>query len=392
MKVCQICAVDFTLKTFILPLIDKQLSEGFEVTSVCSDGKYVKDMIEKGYKIKTISISRNMNIISHIKSTINLYRFLKDNSFDIIHVHTPIAAMIGRLAAFLVRAPLVIYTAHGFYFHDGMNPLKRYFFIFLEICFGSITDLLFTQSSEDAESAVAYKIVSKERVFSIGNGVDIERFNPDRIKPKNIKKSLGITKDAFVVGMICRLVKEKGIKEFLEAIKEVHKNYNNCYFLLIGERQVHDHDKNVEDIIKLTKATIRDNLILTGYREDTPELLSIMDLFVLPSWREGMPRSIIEAMMMRLPVLATDIRGSREEVIPEKTGLLVPLKSPKLLAEGMIKFIENPQWAKKLGLNGRERALNNYNEQKVISFQLKIIDDWIKNRNSTKNHDSSLLN
>ena len=111
-------------------------------------------MLEKGYKIKTIQISRNMNIISHIKSTYKIFKFLKENRFDVVHVHTPIAAMIGRLAAFLARIPLVVYTAHGFYFHENMFPIKKYFFISLEVLFGYITDLLFVQSLEDAKSAI----------------------------------------------------------------------------------------------------------------------------------------------------------------------------------------------------------------------------------------------
>ena len=374
MKICQICAVDFTLKTFLLPLIDGLVSEGHEVISVCSDGKHIKNMKERGYKIEVLSISRSMNIISHAKSTFNLYRFLKDNNFDIVHVHTPIAAMVGRLAAFFARTPMVVYTAHGFYFHEDMPAIKKHFFIFLEICFGFMTDLLFTQSSEDAKSAIHYGIAPKEKVYAIGNGVDVQKFNPINIDLEGMRNSFNIPDDAYVIGMICRLVKEKGVEEFLEAAKIVHKKYKNCYFLLIGERQSHDHAESVNDVINLTKETIKDNLILTGYRTDTPELLNIMDLYVLPSWREGMPRSIIEAMMMSLPVLATDIRGSREEVIHNKTGLLVPIKSPDLLAESIMKFITNPLWSKELGLAGRQRAIQYYDEKEVIKLQLKLIE------------------
>jgi glycosyltransferase involved in cell wall biosynthesis len=381
MKICQICAVDFTLKTFLLPLIDAQISEGNEVISVCSDGKYIKGMLERGYRIKTISISRNMNIISHIRSTYKIFKFLKENKFDIVHVHTPIAAMIGRLAAFLARIPLVVYTAHGFYFHENMSPIKKYFFISLEILFGYITDLLFTQSLEDEKSAIKYGILSKDKVFTIGNGVDLEKFNPQNIlSSKKIRNLLNIPSDAFVIGMISRLVKEKGVKEFLQAAEKIYDENNNCYFLLIGEHQEHDHAKGVEAALGLARNKLRGNLILTGYRSDIPELMSTMNLYVLPSWREGMPRSIIEAMTMSLPVLATDIRGSREEVIPNKTGWLVPVKSPELLAEGMILFIKNPEWAKELGLNGRKRALSHYDEQKVVSLQLKIIRDYMMNQ------------
>ena len=376
MKVCQICAVDFTLKTFLLPLVDGHIANGNDVISVCSDGKHVKGMMEKGYKIKTISISRSMNIFFHIRSTYKIFKFLKKHKFDVVHVHTPIAAMIGRLAAFLARTPLIVYTAHGFYFHEDMHPLKKYFFITLEILFGYFTDILFTQSSEDAHSAINYRILSKEKVFAIGNGVDVNKFNTESIAPSNVRKSLNIPSDAFVIGMISRLVKEKGIEEFLSAAKLINQDNKNCYFILIGERQTHDHAKGVESYINQAQETMKENLILTGYRSDTPELLNIMNLYVLPSWREGMPRSIIEAMMMSLPVLATNIRGSREEVVNNKTGLLVPVKNPKLLTNGMLEFINNPEWAKKLGEAGRIRALENYDEKLVLSLQLEIINEY----------------
>lgn len=373
MKICQICAVDFTLKTFLLPLVDGLIADGNEVTSVCSNGKHIKGMIDRGYKIKTISISRSKNIFFHIKSTYELFKFLRKHRFDVVHVHTPVAAMIGRLAAFLARTPLIVYTAHGFYFHEDMHPLKKYFFITLEILFGYFTDILFTQSSEDANSAIKYKILSKEKVFAIGNGVDVNKFNAESIAPSNVRKSLNIPSDAFVIGMISRLVKEKGIKEFLQAATKIYDDNKNCYFILVGEKQAHDHAEGVEDFIAHSKKILNENLILTGYRTDTPNLLDAMDLFVLPSWREGMPRSIIEAMMMSKPVLATDIRGSREEVIHMETGILVPVKSPDKLQKAMSIFINDNNLCKTFGESGRKRALKNYNEEVVVALQLKLI-------------------
>lgn len=373
MKICQICAVDFTLKTFLLPLIDGQIADGHEVISICSDGKHIESMLEKGYKIKTISISRSFNIFSHIRATYNIFKYIKEEKFDVVHVHTPVAAMIGRLAAFFARTPLIVYTAHGFYFHEEMQPLKKYFFVLLEIIFGFVTDLLFTQSAEDAQSAVDYKILPKNRVYAIGNGVDIKKFNPEEIYIRNIRANLNIPENVFVIGMISRLVEEKGINEFLEAAISINKDNKNCYFLLVGERQIHDHAGGVEDTITASKKVLGDNLVLTGYRTDIPELLNVMDLFVLPSWREGMPRSIIEAMMMSKPVLATNIRGSREEVVNMKTGILVPVKSADKLEEAMNIFINDKDLCRNYGRSGRKKALKQYDENVVVDLQIRLI-------------------
>jgi glycosyltransferase involved in cell wall biosynthesis len=114
-------------------------------------------------------------------------------------------------------------------------------------------------------------------------------------------------------------------------------------------------------------------LVATGFRNDIPELLAAMDLFCLPSWREGMPRSIIEAMMMAKPVVATNIRGSREEVVHGETGLLVPVRSPAVLAQAIRRFLDDPEWGKRLGIAGRIRALSLYNETNVVDLQLNRI-------------------
>ena len=375
MKICQICAVDFTLKTFIVPLIDEQIKRGHDVVSVCSNGKHTEELKEAGYQLKSINISRNFNILHHLRSTYLIYKFLNENSFDVVHVHTPIAAMIGRLAAKFAKTPLVVYTAHGFYFHENMSFYKKYFYIYLEKIFGLFTHLLFTQSEEDAKTAIDYKLVPNGNIVAIGNGVNIKSFS---LRKENIslkvRNALNIPKSAFVIGMVSRLVKEKGVEEFIKAAQILSKKDENCFFLIIGERQDHDHAGNVDNAISVGKEVLGNRLILTGYRSDIPDLLSVMNLFVLPSWREGMPRSIIEAMMMELPVLATDIRGSREEVLPNITGELIPIKSPEKLASSMQKFLKNKTWAKNLGIAGRERALKIYDEKNIINLQLEKID------------------
>jgi glycosyltransferase involved in cell wall biosynthesis len=376
MKICQLCAIDFTLKKFIIPLVDGMVDEGWSVYSVCSDGEFVPELRNQGYEIITIDIARSINPFKHIITISKLFKLFKKERFDVIHVHTPVASLVGRLAAWLAGIPLIIYTAHGFYFHDEMPSYKRKFFILLEKISGKITDFLFTQSSEDYETAIKTGIIKEEKVLAIGNGVDVERFNPNRYgEQKELKNSLGIPDKAFVVGMIGRLVKEKGVIEFLEAAEILNLDNPDIYFLLIGDRLVSDHAESVDKKLQSSKNKLRDNLILTGLRADIPELISLMSVFCLPSWREGMPRTIIEAMMMQKPVIATDIRGSREEVEINETGLLVPIRDTEKLSNAINKVKSNPEWASKLGLAGRSKAVNHYDESKIISIQIKKIDE-----------------
>lgn len=374
LRVCQLCAVDFTLKNFLLPLVDGMLAEGWQVVSVCSDGKEIAGLRAQGYCIKTIPIARSMNPLLALRSLIQLTRFLRHQSFDVLHAHTPVAALIGRIAGRLSGVPLVVYTAHGFYFHDHMPAWKRSIFVALERIGGCFTDLLFCQSEEDAAAAIHEGIAAKSKVVAIGNGVDPTRFNPGATSDGEIiRLELGIPRDAFVVGLIARQVREKGVGEFLEAMAALANHHAHLWVLLIGERLASDHDQGVLASFAVAHAVLGHRLLALGSRADIPQLLAAMDLFCLPSWREGMPRTIIEAMMMAKPVVATNIRGSREEVVHGQTGFLVPVRSPAALASAVENILLNPGFGRTLGQAGRERALRLYDERQVVAIQINRI-------------------
>jgi len=380
-KVCQLCAVDFTLRNFLLPLIDGMRGQGWSVTAVCSNGSLVAELRRRGYAIDTIPIARSMNPFAALRATIALVRYFRRERFDVLHVHTPVAALIGRIAGRIAGIPLVVYTAHGFYFHDQMPRWKRSLFVALERFAGRFTDLLFSQSSEDADDAVAERIAPRERVLAIGNGVDVSRFDPAEVGAGGAARAtLGIPADAFVVGMIGRQVREKGIAEFLAAAAELAPRFPQAWFLLVGERLASDHAGGVETEFAAAKAVLGERLVAPGLRSDIPRILAAMDVFCLPSWREGMPRTIIEAMMMAKPVVATDIRGAREEVIAEETGVLVPTRAPAQLAAAIERLIRDPAWGARLGRAGRQRALMLYDENKVVALQLERIAQAARQR------------
>ena len=139
----------------------------------------------------------NVNARYHI----NLYNLFRIEKFDVVHVHTPVASLVGRLAAWLAGIPMIVYTAHGFYFHDEMPFYKRWVFILLERISGVITDFLFTQSSEDFQTAIDLGIIKPDRALAIGNGVDVQKYNPNKyLDLGELKYSLAIPDDAFVVG------------------------------------------------------------------------------------------------------------------------------------------------------------------------------------------------
>lgn len=379
LKVCQLCAVDFTLKHFLLPLIDGMRDAGWEVAAVCSDGPAIADLRARGYDIETVDIERSFNLLRHIGSTRALIRLFKARRFDVVHVHTPVAALIGRVAARLAGVPTVVYTAHGFYFHDEMPAWKRRIFVWLEK-FGAIfTDLLFTQSQEDARTAENERLAPPGNILAIGNGVDPKRFDPAKVGDgSDLRTQFAIPGQAFVIGIIARMVQEKGVCEFLQAASQVAQANPDVYFLMVGERLASDHAGNVAADIAKASEQLGSRLVMTGARSDVPQLLAAMDAFCLPSWREGMPRTIIEAMMMGKPVIATDIRGSREEVVPGETGYLVPTHAPLALAQAFLRCAGDRTGAATMGENGRRRALELYDESHIVALQIRRIKEYLQ--------------
>jgi len=371
-KILQLTALDVTVSKLLLPLIDRLDGEGYEVHIACSNGDGVPELRERGYIVHTIGIERRIKPLSNLRSLWRLYRLMKHERFDIVHVHTPVAAVLGRLAARAARVPVVIYTAHGFYFHDGMSPLVRRLVITLEKALGRMTDMVFTQSGEDAAIALKEGICREENLLCIGNGVDVDRFTP-QASPDGVRGKLGLSEHDKVIGFVGRIVSEKGVLELIEAIPLVLKKVPSARLIIVGDTLASDRDGQAKKAVSrlLECHSLDSRVLFTGLIENVPEVMSAIDVFVLPSHREGMPRTIIEAMASGKPVVATNIRGSREEVLPGSTGLLVPVKDPAALATAITAILADRELAQRLGDGGRRRALELFDERLVLNKQVK---------------------
>jgi len=375
MKVCQLCAVDFTLHHFLLPLAEAIRAAGHDVTCVSADGPGVTVARSRNLRVETVPISRRMfDLAAHV-ATYRAYRALfASEAFDLVHAHTPVAAFLARLAAWRAGVPRIAYTAHGFYFHDRMPGWKRRAFIALEWLAGRVTDILLTQSAEDAETARRHHLARPgATIAAIGNGVDPVLFAPPAegsATRARLRAEFDTPQDAVVIVMVGRLVAEKGYPELFEAMRSV-----DAVLWAVGERLPSDHAARIDRAM----AAIADDpglarrIRFLGYRTDMPDILRAADLFTLPSHREGMPRSIIEAMMAGLAVVATDIRGSREEVVDGETGILVPVESPAALAQALSRIASDAALRARMGAAGRARAVGLYDEAKVIARQLALL-------------------
>jgi glycosyltransferase involved in cell wall biosynthesis len=232
---------------------------------------------------------------------------------------------------------------------------------------------LFTQAEEDAATGRRLKLCRGNIVQAIGNGVNSERFSSNSITEASrraLRSEQGATDKDVIILMVGRLVAEKGYCELLKAIESV-----DAHLWVIGSRLESDHASSIDNAIQKVRVdpALSARIKFLGYRDDVDKLMGAVDIFTLPSHREGMPRSIIEAMMSGLPVVATDIRGSREEVIHDTTGLLVPLKDSDQLAAALNQLVRNKSQRHQMGKAGKIRALDLYDENIVIDRQLHAL-------------------
>jgi len=381
-RIVQLTAIESTMNTMLYALNKGILKDGYSLIALYSPSETLDKMVKDGdINVVNVEIQRKIAPISNIRCIYKIYKQLKKIKPHIVHVHTPIAAVLGRVAAKLAKVPIIIYTAHGFYFHENMSSLTYKLFYNIEKFMGKyFTDFLFTQSLEDYETAIKGKFKPKDKILAIGNGVDVtNKFNIENIQEqdiKNLRSEFNIGDEDKVVAFIGRLVEEKGILDLLKGFEKIERD--DIKLLIVGRLEKGERDTKTFEALK--KYYNKKNIIFAGRREDINNILYITDIFCLPSYREGMPRSIIEAMVMECAVVASDIRGCREEVVQDNTGYLIKVNSPELIKEKIELLCEDEEKLKAMKKQGRARALQLYNEEKVVQKQLEVYRVLLKSK------------
>src|SRR5919202_27907 len=371
MSILHLCAVGFTVKNLLLPQIDYLLTRGLSVEIACSPGQDVEELKKRGYIIHPIQIDRRIDPVSNLKSIEQLTKLIRQNQYDLVHVHTPVASVLGRVAAKLAGVKSIVYTAHGFYFHDNMAVNQYRFYHSVERVTGWMSDLILTQSREDLVTAEKTGLCAPQKLRYLGNGVDVERFCRSNLVPQHqqqLRQSLNLPDSAFpIIGTTGRITAGKGYRNLIEALAQPRFQFPNIHLLVIGGQLSSERDAFQSQLSHLIQQQNLDKYVtFTGFRSDIPELLGLVDVFTLPSYREGLPRSILEAMAMQLPIVATDIRGCREAVVDGQTGLIVPPQNSEKLAEALGKLLADASMRESFGKTGRQRVEAEYDERFVF--------------------------
>lgn len=381
MKILHICALGGTVATLLRPQIDYLLSRNLSVEVACSKDAEIEPLRRQGYAIHLVQIDRRISPLLNLRSIYQLTKLIRQHQYDLVHVHTPIAAVLGRIAAKLAGVKRIVYTAHGFPFHDLSSPSEYRFYFTVEKMAATLTNLILTQNYEDIATAQKYHLCSPEKVRYLGNGVDIDRFSCDRLNPSaqnQLRKSLGIPDTAnLIVGTIGRLTRKKGAGYLIEATAKLLPQFPNLHVLAIGSQLSTDPEPFYTELMeRISTLGIEKHVTFTGIRDDIPQLLGLLDIFTLPSFsHEGLPRSILEAMSMKLPVVATNIRGCREAVVGGKTGLIVPPQDSEKLAEALAILLSDPDLRHAYGQAGRQRVKAEYDERFVFQRLAEYYQD-----------------
>ena len=332
-KVLYVTTVSRTINAFLVPHIEMLLKEGYEVQCACSIDKTVnKGLLEKGVKIYDIPFSRNPLGLGNIKAFKELVNIQKRENFDIVHVHTPIASIYGRLLKLRFKKLKTIYTAHGYHFLKGGSKLGWIMYYPIEKIMAKLTDTTININSEDYE-ITKNKLKPKNCYLLNGVGLDLNQYKKlSKEEIVNKKKELGLKENDFVVLMIAELNENKNQIQLIKAMEVLKDKYPEIKAICVGEG-----DKLLELEEEVKNRGLKDKVTFLGFRNDINELINICNIGVLLSYREGLPRNLMELMACGKKVIATNIRGCRDIVVDETVGEIVEVGD----YEATAKAIEN---------------------------------------------------
>lgn len=354
----------------LLWLAQKIDKSKFEIEVACEDEGYLVDELRKiNIKIHPINISNRPSILSLIKT----YLLLKKVSPAILHTHGGTAGFYGRVAAVFNFKCVVIHTYHGIHYLNFNKPLQKRIYASIDKFLLKFTNCTICVAKNDFEIGLNAGIVRKEKAVVIHNGIEIDKFSLLDKKIDNEPK-LRADDDSLIVGSVGRLHYQKGYEYLIEASKTVLENYPNVKFVLIGDGELRD---SLDSFAK--KIGVDNNFVFLGNRTDIPELLTQIDIFVLPSLWEGLPLVLLEAMAAKKPIVATDVNGIVEIIESEKEGILVPPKNSVELSSALIRLLKDEELRKRLAENGYKKVWSEFSLSKMIAETETVYLKYINN-------------
>ncbi|HEY3243849.1 MAG TPA: glycosyltransferase [Phycisphaerae bacterium] len=366
-RTCHITAHDSALANLYLGRHRFMASLGFEVWGVCPPGPLVEWLIAEGVRVQTIPMARRPNPAQDLRSLWRLIRLFAVNRFDLIEIGTPKAVLLASVAAWLTRQPLRIVIIHGGYY-EGFSGLRRRLFMWTDRLGCALAQRVVAVSRELRDDLIRDRICAADKVIVYHRGscagIDLQRFCP---KPeltaagRELRRRHHGPDDAVVIGTVCRIKREKGIGELIEAFDLLRARGRNVRLLIVGGFEEHD------PLPERVHARIAHDAHITwvGHQWDTERYYPAMDIFAFPTWREGFGNVALEAAAMGLPIVASDVAGCRESAPSGIASLLVPPRNAAALAEALDRLVCDPEYRRRLGASGQQRVRRDFDRYDV---------------------------
>ncbi|MCC0177756.1 glycosyltransferase family 4 protein [Waterburya agarophytonicola K14] len=369
-KLLIVTTVPITIRSFLLPFVHHFKSLGWQVDSMAQGVSEDEECVAACDRVWDIQWSRNVldpqNLLSGVK---RVKEVVTQGDYDLVHVHTPIAAFVTRFALRNLTKPKVVYTAHGFHFYRGGSPIKNAIFFNLEKLAGSWTDYLITINHEDATAAKKHNFLPEERIYyTRGIGVDTKRYASNRVSEADVmevRQELNLGATDVLLLSIAEFTPRKRHQDLLNALAKLDNS--QVHLALAGEGPLMEQMKELAQ-----ELNIDEQIHFLGFRKDIPTLIQAATAVLLVSQQEGLPRSIMEAMCLNTPVIGTNIRGT-QDLLEDGCGLLVELGDTDDLARAMAHIVSDSDSAAAIAQKAQVKMVD-YDIEQIIQEYSRIFD------------------
>ncbi len=344
--------------------LSSRLNSVFETMVVCGTGRRLVKRLKKArVPVLTLPLmKRSPSPLLDIACVCELRRIIKEGKFDIVAAHSTKAGLIGRVAAALAGAPLVVFTAHGFSFNEPSGMVKHRLMLWQERLGARLGDHIVAVSEYDRRAALAEKVCGEDGITTIHNGIDLAKFD---LENGSTKQKLGFSTADRVVGTIANFYPNKGLGFFIDAFEVVSRELKDAHAVIIGD------GPTMPAVRARAKAKgLAGKVRFLGYRDDAARFLHAFDVFALSSVKEGFPWALLEAMAVARPIAATSVGGVSEMV--GETALLVPPREPASLGSAILGLLSGRERAFSLGAAARERVAGNFTIERMIQKTEKL--------------------
>ena len=359
-RLAHLTTVDLSHATLLRTELAYDVAAGWDVFAISSPGTYVPEVEALGVTHVPIpALTRSWDLGSDLRAARALYGILRDLDLDVLHTHNPKTGVMGRVLGKAARVPVVVNTCHGLWVRPEDRTAKKAAVYGSEVLASWWSDAELYQNDQDRRTLAPWTPPS--RSWTVGNGIDLERFRHDPEGRRAVRAELGVADDEVLVGGVGRMVAEKGIAEFAEVARRLG---DRATFVWVGPA---DEDK--ADAVDAEAAGVRS----LGMRTDMVELFSAFDVFVLPSYREGFSRSAMEAAGCGTAMVLSDIRGCREIGTHDVHLLLAAPRDADAFTAAVQRLVDDPDLRTRLGAAAAERAHQTFDQRAIARFSLDTL-------------------